>query len=933
MTPSASAQDAKRYFSDALTKGDYYLEGQEFGGMFGGKLAARLGLSGQVTKEQFFALLENRDPATGKRLTPRTSSVRTAGYDITLSCPKSVSVVHVLSGDDHILQCFQASVAETMAIIQNDGRTRVRKNGRDFDRETKELIWAEFVHQTARPVPGYAPDPHLHSHCYVFNATWDDQEHRIKAGKFDYINKRMPLYQAIFNKKLSDKLIAAGYGIRQTKNDFEIDIVPQKVIDLFSKRTKQIEKVAKEKDITDAREKGNLGVKTRASKDKGLSMAELKADWRRQIHELDAAPKVKSTGDGITLELPHKPAFSPVRNTPQPEDKQVPGMTAQQCADFAIAHAFERASVMSGDKLLLHAYKHSIGLRNVSLGEIENCLQNDPRLIRIEERGRTVCTTKEVLAEEKRMVDLARAGKGKMAPLYHQAPDMSLTGQQAEAARYLLTNTDRVSIVRGAAGAGKTTLLKEMVSKIDKTGKETVLVAPTAQASRSVLRQEGFEQADTVARLLGDKAMQDKLKGQVLIVDEAGLLGTKEMTGLISLTHEQQARLILVGDTRQHSSVTRGDALRILNTVGGIRTAEVNKIHRQKDATYKEAVEDLSKGEVKKGFDKLDHIGAIRQVDPVKISERLVADYVAAVSKGKSALIISPTHAQGDEVTKAVRVKLKEAGHIGKKEIPALSLVNENLTEAQKGDWRSYQPGQWVQFNQNMRHFPRGSQWKVQDATESGVVLQNREGKMLPMPEQAGDRFDVYRLKEIAIAKGDKLRVTKNGFDNGNKRLENGQTYYVSSISREGEIKLRNSVSNAEYSISNTLFGHIAHAHCITSHASQGKTVDQVFVAQPAATFGATDAKQFYVSVSRAREAVHVYTDDKAALLSHVSELGDRRSALELVEKDNPKHGHMDYVHHLQKQEPALEQETRIIEKQQEMIHNYQSREDYEPTI
>lgn len=933
MTPSTSAKDAKRYFSDALTKGDYYLEGQEFGGSFSGKLAARLGLSGQATKEQFFALLENRDPVTGKRLTPRTSSVRTVGYDITFSVPKSVSIVHVLSPDDQVMQCFRASVAETMAIIQNDARTRVRKNGKDFDRETNELLWAEFVHQTARPVLGHAPDPHLHCHCYIINATFDATENRIKAGKFDLINKRMPLYQAIFNKKLADKLIAAGYGIRPTAKDFEIEIVPQQVIDLFSKRTKQIEKVAKEKGITDAQALGDLGARTRAAKDKGLGMVELKADWRRQIRELETEQEttIIRKDNGIVLELPPEPAMPIIRHAPNRE--QAPTVTAQQCVDFAITHAFERASVMSYDKLLERAYIYSIGARGASVADIESCLHSDGRLIRIEENnGRTVCTTKEVLAEEKRMVDLARAGRGKMQPLYHQAPDMALTGQQADAARYLLTNTDRVSIVRGAAGAGKTTLLKELVTKIEMTGKETILVAPTAQASRSVLRQEGFDKADTVARLLADKAMQEKLKGQVLIVDEAGLLGTKDMTGLISLAHEKQARLILVGDTRQHSAVSRGDALRVLNTVAGIRTAEVSKIHRQKNTAYKEAVEDLSKGDVPEGFDKLDKIGAIREVDPGKVSETLVADYVDMIGRGKSALIISPTHAQGEEVTKAVREKLKEAGHIGKKEIPALSLVNENFTVAEKSDWRSYQPGQWVQFNQNMKHFPRGSKWKVADATEKGLLLQDAEGKVLPMPHIAGERLDVFRLKEIPVAKGDKLRVTKNGFDNGNKRLENGQTYYVSSISKEGEIKLRNSVSNAEYSISNTRFGHIAHAHCITSHASQGKTVDAVFVAQPSATFGAANAKQFYVSVSRARESVQVYTDDKAALLAHVSEMGERRSAMELVGQSKPDHA--DYVHHLQKQDPAPAIAGRTVEKQKEVERLYQqTREDYEPTL
>jgi len=942
-TPSTSAKDAKSYYSDALLKSDYYM-GQEAGGEIFGRLAERLGLYGRITKEQFFALLENRDPVnTNKRLTPRTSSVRTPGYDITFSVPKSVSIVAALSADDHIVQCFRSSVTETMAIIQNDARTRVRKNGKDFDRETNELIWTEFLHQTARPVPGHAPDPHLHIHCYIFNATWDDKEQRIKAGKFDRINQRMPLYQAIFNKKLSDKLIEAGYGIRPTKNDFELEGVPQQVIDLFSKRTKQIEKVAQEKGITDPNDKGSLGARTRAAKDKGLNMSELKSDWRRQIRELEAdtsapikekdrdlAPEKEIVPEKPVPELEQVPHDPVIRFAPERKDKPKPMITPQQCVDFVLSHAFERASVVSEEKLLQQAYQYSIGIEGLTLEGIESCLRYDPRLIRIDERGKVMSTTMEVLAEEKRMVQLAQAGKGRMMPLYAAAPTMNLDGQQKDATEFLLTNTDRVSIVRGVAGAGKTTLLKELVPAIHKAGKETILVAPTAQASRSVLRQEGFDQAETVAHLLDNKAMQEKLQGQVLVMDESGLAGVREMTKVLELVTAKNARLILIGDTRQHSSVTRGDALRILNTVGGIRTAEVSKIHRQKNGVYKAAVEDLSKGQVKAGFDKLDGMGAIREVDPQKVTETLVADYMASLKRGKSPLIISPTHAQGEAITYALREKLKEAGYIGKKEIPALSLVNENFTEAQKQDWRNYQPGQWVQFNLNMPGFKRGSRWAVDQASEKEIRLRNAEGKTAILPKQDGAKYELFQLKEIALAKGDKVRITKNTFEESGKLLSNGQTYHVSSVDKDGMIRLRNTVSGASYTVNNMRFGHMTHAHCITSHASQGKTVDEVFIAQPGTTFGASNAKQFYVSVSRAKERVQVYTDDKEMLLARVSEIGDRRSALELVSKPPT---HADYVQQLEKASPSIQQPGRGIQPEKAITKTYISREDYEPTL
>lgn len=868
MIQSTSAAHAKAYFSDALSKADYYLEDQELNGKIQGKLAERLGVTGTATRETFFAFCENINPITGQPLTARTKDERTTGYDINFHCPKSVSIVHALSRDDHILTAFQECVTDTMRDIEADSKTRVRKDGQYDDRDTGELAWADFVHQTARPVEDAAPDPHLHAHCFVFNATWDDTEKQCKAGQFRDIKRDMPYYQARFHKQLADRLENLGYQIRRTDKSFELEGVPQPAIDLFSKRTNEIGQVAREKGITDAKELSELGARTRAKKQKGLSMAELKIEWRRQIQEL--GPDGKDAGGTIR--------FAPT--------KERPALTPEHCVDYALQHGFERASVLHDRRLLASAYRHGLGNTSVSVDAITTQFRQDARIIPVKEKSRTLCTTRQVLAEEKRMVYLARQGQGKLMPLYTQAPQLKLDGQQAAAVNHALTTPHRVSIIRGAAGTGKTTLMQEAVSWMEKAGKQVTVVAPTAQASRGVLRNEGFAQAETVAKLLNDEKMQQKLNGQVLWVDEAGLLGTQDMAALLDLATKQNARLILGGDTRQHSSVVRGDALRILNTVGGIRTAEVSKIYRQRDANYRAAVENLSKGQVKEAFEKLDGMGAIETVNPEKPNDALVDDYVAALKKGKSALVVSPTHEQGVQVMASIRDKLRKAGLIGKKEIMAKQLSNLNLTDAQKSDWRSFGIGQVVQFNQNMPGIKRGSSWKVEATSDTGIQLKDNNDQTTMLPTQKSSAYDVFREGKIGLSKGDTVRLTRNGFDEAEKRLNNGQTLEVLSVRKNGKLVLRNMTSKAQYELKSD-YGHLAHAHCVTSHASQGKTVDEVFISQPAATFPATDAKQFYVSVSRARERARIYTDDKEMLLEHAAELGQRQSALELMTRQN----------------------------------------------
>jgi conjugative relaxase-like TrwC/TraI family protein len=913
MVQSTSADHAKAYFSDALSKADYYINDQELQGHFKGLLADRLGLEGIATKETFFALCENKNLSTGKSLTPCTQDMRRVGYDINFHCPKSVSLLHVLSQDDHILKIFEDSVSKTMRDIEQDIQTRVRKDGMNEHRKTGELLYADFVHQTARPVDGHAPDPHLHSHCFVFNATWDDVEQRFKAAEFGDIKRDMPYYEARFHKTLSDRLIDAGYQIRRTEKSFEIEGIPQRVIDLFSKRTDEIGRIAKEQGITDAKQLDALGARTRAKKQKGLGMSELKQEWRRQISELEKDHSGEQD--------------QPVRYAPV---KERPNMTPQHCIDYTLAHSFERASVKGERRLLEVAYRQSIGVPSVTLDDMTNSFHQDGRIIRVQEGLRSFCTTKDVLSEEKRMVELAQNGRGALQPLYPECPKLNVSGQQADAVRHILTTPNRVSIIRGAAGAGKTTLLKEAVAHMEGQGKKVITVAPTAQASRGVLRDEGFSQAETVANLLVNKDLQADLTGQVLMVDEAGLLGTKEMTALLDLVDQQNARLILVGDTRQHASVVRGDALRILNTVGGIKTAEVNTIYRQRNDQYRAAVEDLSKGQVKDGFQKLDDIGSIKSIDPLNPSmnphDTLVGDYVQALKKGKSALVISPTHKQGEEVTDAIRTKLRQSGMIGKKELKAARLTNLNFTDAQKGDWRNFQENHVIQFNQNIPGAKRGSLWSVDKIEENQIRVTNTQGKTLLLPHHKSHSYDLFRKTEIGLSKGDKINITRNGFDEKEKRLNNGQALDVISVSRKGKITLRNAISKATYTVDKD-FGHIAHAHCITSHAAQGKTVDEVFIAQPSSTFSATDAKQFYVSVSRARDAVHIYTDDKTALLDNASELGNRQSALELVKN---KDVHLEHVEHIQRANVLLK--TPVKETAKNIVTRKVDKDrDYEP--
>jgi ATP-dependent exoDNAse (exonuclease V) alpha subunit len=144
--------------------------------------------------------------------------------------------------------------------------------------------------------------------------------------------------------------------------------------------------------------------------------------------------------------------------------------------------------------------------------------------------------------------------------------------------------------------------------------KKVFTFAPSSQASRGVLAKEGFKDATTLEALLRNPKMQEQVKGQIIWVDEAGLISSRDMKRLMDVAKQAGSRVILSGDYSQHGSVAAGDAFRLLEQEAGVRLARLSEIHRQKEPGYKKAVEDIAKGSGKaaqKGFDALDAMGSV----------------------------------------------------------------------------------------------------------------------------------------------------------------------------------------------------------------------------------------------------------------------------------------------------------------------------------
>ena len=176
--------------------------------------------------------------------------------------------------------------------------------------------------------------------------------------------------------------------------------------------------------------------------------------------------------------------------------------------------------------------------------------------------------------------------------------------------------------------------------------------APSSAASRQVQRDDGFENATTIAELLKSPKLQESVKDGVIWVDEAGMVGNKTMNQVIKVAKEQNARILLTGDIKQHGSVERGDALRIIEKFGGIKPARISKIQRQKNVDYREAVKTISNGNIEKGYLALEQMGAIKETDDFEQTRANVAqEYANCIKAKENVLIVATTHNQGKAVT------------------------------------------------------------------------------------------------------------------------------------------------------------------------------------------------------------------------------------------------------------------------------------------
>ena len=317
-----------------------------------------------------------------------------------------------------------------------------------------------------------------------------------------------------------------------------------------------------------------------------------------------------------------------------------------------------------------------------------------------------------------------------------------------------------------------------------------------------------------------------------------------------------------------------GDALRILERHSEFKSGQLTAIRRQRKAEYRRAVELAAQKNTDEAFAQLERMGTVVELSDRQLHASASQSYLKAMAQNQSVLLVAPTWAEIEAVTEKVRAALKSSGRLALDEKEFSVFDSLSWTEAQKRDTRQYRPDMAIHFHRRTAGFAKDETVTVVAIENDALKVQHADGSENLFQLGAGCAcFDVGEKRKLKIAVGDKLLLQANA---SRKRFINGELVEVLAIQGDSVVLADGRVIPQNYHT-------FTHGYAVTSHAAQGKTADEVLVVASSRSLPAINQQQFYVSISRGRDACRVFTDDAEMLRSHVTRSSARLAAVEVV--------------------------------------------------
>lgn len=792
-----SANQASTYYD----KDGYYARLDGAADHWQGKLKSELALPDNVNKADFDRLVAERRER--------------AGFDLTFSAPKSVSIAMCLSpvARQDMLAAHNAAVQQALAEIEARAiGARVTQNGKTEHTKTGNMICGKFNHYVSRN-----QDPQLHTHAVVINKT----QYQGKTYAIDNpdLYRGMLLYGQIYRNSLAAELMSRGYEVVTTdpqKGFFELKGIDPAALERFSTRRAEIVQKLKEWGTGNAKAAEKATLLTRHAK-QSRDLNTLMQSWRATVEDIG----------GVAL------AKSPAPIKPPPEAHQA---ALQQAADRLLARNFavperdlRRAVLASGVGVGMSEAEYTAALSSAA---------NSKTIIGLGSRKdgkdtEVYYTTTKNLQVEREIFAMVAAGKGTAPGIDRTTAEKSLdqalaresaplSSQQRQAVLHIATAADQHVAVQGLAGTGKTHMLKYARQVLESQGytvkgacftgkaadglqQNAKIPSSTIHSFLNKLEREAGHAApaageDMQVRTAWDlQGLKPANKPEAWIVDEASMVDNNTMHHLLQAAQVKGAKVVLVGDRQQLLPVGMGNSFSVLTETGKISTVQLEEIRRQKDVNLLQAVRESVKGDLYKAIELVanDTREIARRGDRLKA---IVADYTALPpEQQRGTVILTAANKDRRELNAAIRTELKKRG-----------------------------------------------------------LLQGGAEFAAETPQGRSERREFCVHDKIIFLRNDNRLGVKNGM-----------TGVVTKIDGHA---LTVDIGGKEIAVDTRQYKKIDHGYAMTTHKAQGITVDRVLIHLDSRQRLLNSRNAFYVDISRARHEVKIYADDMQKVTGQVRE-------------------------------------------------------------
>lgn len=857
-----SSSQAENYFQQDL---DYYQKNQELGEWFiNGEMAERyLNIEHQsaITKESY----QDFSDLINQNLKGNATGEQRAGFDITFSPSKSVDVIYTVADEDMkkaILKAQDRAVNIALERASQYITYRMRtQNGREHF-QNNGLAIAKFQHLSNRN-----EEVKIHTHCFIANQTVNSRGELVSIdNKNLYDNQK--LITQIYHQELFQELQKLGFEsevLDIQKDIIEVKGVSQEAKNAISTRTLQIEEWLIENRSELLEKYPN------ANESQLRQIATLETRNYKQSHSFSELSEIEQRNKELieATGFTQKSILS-LQNTKTEEQKV---LTIEEITQKASEIVTEQESTFTKEELLSKAIKlNAIQGYTFDLSQIEAAIERAD-IIKLDEN---TYSTKEMIDIEKSILDYSKENQNtKAAETNKEAAEQflnqkysTMTAGQKAAFTHLLTSQDGVSGIFGDAGTGKTYMLKAVKEFQDIQGKENLIgLAPTNKAAGEISKESGIK-GQTIDSFIVQK---EHLQNQIIIVDEASMIDSRKMQKLITIAAASNSKLVLMGDTKQFTSIGAGAIFEQLSSRGAIQTAVMDESMRAKTDEMRELYKLTKEQKTDNVLDILEKKEQFKTISESGYKE-VVNEYLE--NKDDTLLLVMKNETR-KELNDLIREELKASNQISNHSLIDIQ-EKQQLDSIAAHHHSSYVVGDSVQLTESYKGgFKSGTEATITavDEERNSITLLDKNGKSKEVSlSEHGDKISLFKTANKEFSQGDKIIFTKKDKSLG---LNNGDIAVVKEI-KDGIMTVES--NKREIKINTKEYSYIDHAYAITNHKAQGQTSERaIFVGDSRLS----NQNAFYVALTRAKTHISIFTQDKEQFRDAVAHRQTKKSTLD----------------------------------------------------